>query len=658
VVLAFHAGVPGLRGGFVGVDVFFVISGFLITGLLVKEVSTTGRLSLRDFYARRARRLLPATAVVLGVVALLTVSVLPITRWASIARDIGASALYTVNWRLASTAVDYLGSEAAPSPVQHFWSLAVEEQFYIAWPVLITVLLLVRRRTGWALGPTLFFGILAIVVPSFLWSIHLTSVAPGSAYFVTTTRAWELAVGAILSLAVGRLAQLPRNASHALGIAGTIAILVSAMTFDGNTAFPGSAALVPTLGAAAVIAAGVGKNRHAVGALLSTPLMRGIGGLSYSLYLWHWPLIVCATAAWAPEDGTLPATTGVLVVAASAVPAWLTYRLIEKPFHLGTFFSRYPGRALAMGAACTAMGIAAAYVVGLAVPAPRLPPKGVIPAGAAALGDHPASLKVVEDRASYLVPDPTRAGYDVAGLGGSLCIAGVDAPGPPCEYGPPTAKVTVALVGDSKMHQWLSAFQRIADHRGWHLITYLANGCAFAKRDGVGTGLVKDCSDFNNQRLAAILANPNIGYVVTSQLSANEFGYDNSHDSRMAMIHDMEAIWRKLIRAGKRVIVIPDNPNPNLNVMDCVVTHLKHLAACSFPRSVGARNSGVTAELPAARATRGVRVVDLRDWICPGTTCPAVIGNVVVYRQTSHLTATFTMSLVPRLEAMLVKAMA
>ncbi|TDC48452.1 acyltransferase, partial [Jiangella ureilytica] len=284
LVLAYHAGVPLASGGFVGVDVFFVISGFLITGLILREIDTTGRLRLGRFYARRIRRLLPATAVVLAATAALALLLLPPLRWPAIAGDIAASATYVVNWRLASESVDYLAAEDAPSPVQHFWSLAVEEQFYLLWPVLIIGLLWWhrRRRGRPSLRRTLLAGLAIVAVPSFVWSLHLTASSPGAAYFVSTTRAWELAAGAALAIGARRLERLGSLEwagwmAGALAWAGLAAIGWAALTYDATTAFPGIAALAPVLGTTAVVAAGVVSRRTSAGRLLGTAPMRWVG---------------------------------------------------------------------------------------------------------------------------------------------------------------------------------------------------------------------------------------------------------------------------------------------------------------------------------------------------------------------------------------------
>ena len=368
-VLIYHAGLPFFHGGFIGVDVFFVISGFLITGLLVAEIERTGRLSIAGFYARRIKRLLPATMVVLLTTVALSWMFLSPLRRLSTSGDVAASALYVINWRLAGQAVDYLAQGEDPSPVQHFWSLAVEEQFYVLWPLLLIVAAMVVRRRGWGLRSTLLGFIVALSVPSFIYSLHLTHSQPGAAYFSSLTRAWELGVGAALAIVAPWLFRLPSTFSRILGWGGVAAILWAAITFTDATPFPGRAALWPVLGAAAVIAAGVTAGKNGPVRLLGRPAMLHVGRISYSWYLWHWPLLVIAAAIW----GHLTAWQGVLVLAVSYVPTRLTTRFVEDPFRRSKVLVEFPKRAFALAAITMSSVLVAAFLLHASVPtAPKL----------------------------------------------------------------------------------------------------------------------------------------------------------------------------------------------------------------------------------------------------------------------------------------------
>lgn len=650
LVLGYHAGVPQLAGGFVGVDVFFVISGYLITGLILREVETTGSLDLGRFYARRARRLLPASAVVLAASAAITLAVVPVTRWASIVWDLITSALYVTNWWIADQAVDYLAADTAPSPVQHFWTLAVEEQFYLVWPLLMLALVLTGRRTGWKLRPLLFGGISSLAAASLAWSVHLTTAVPARAYVVTTTRVWELAIGAILAFVTVRATRLSTPSRGVLAIGGLVAIGYAAVTFGADTPFPGTAALVPTLGTAAVIAAGTGAAAPG-DPLLSNRPMRAIGGLSYSLYLWHWPLLVGAREVFAGPGEPLPVGIGLAVVAASAIPAWLTFRFVEAPIHHAPRLAQRQRGNLVVAVICTLVGLAAGGVVAWAIP------EGTDPGersgqGAAVLADPEGSPIPAEAPAAAdldeIVPDPIAALEDIAELAGQDCILPIETVTiDPCTYGPPDAETTVAVVGDSKMHQWLPAVEAVADERGWRVVTHLVSGCPLVRaRLGEPIGNNERCMRHNELRYEELLVPGRYDLVLTSQrLPAATTEDGDPAAGRRVMVEDLRRTWGELREVGSEVIVVLDNPAPPMTVPDCVADRPASLDECSFPRRDGVAGSAAPTQREALGGTRGVGVVDLEDWICPADTCPPVIGEVLVYRQGSHLTATYVESL-------------
>jgi peptidoglycan/LPS O-acetylase OafA/YrhL len=328
VVLLTHAGVSFVQGGYAGVDVFFVISGYLITRMILGEIGRTGRVSLVRFYARRAKRLLPLAFTVLVVAAVLSAIVLSPLRAESAGRDIAAAALYVVNWRFAAESVDYFASIGGlhAGPVQHFWTLSIEEQFYLAWPVLLLAATWWHRHAGRDPRPAAAVAVGVVGLASFGYAL-LRAGAP-DAYFSTLTRSWELTVGCALALLPAR-ASVPRPAAGALAWAGLVAIVGAAVVFDHDTAVPGWATLVPTAGAAALIFAGTVDLRTAPARLLQLAPVRYMGRISYSWYLWHWPPLVFAEAL----TGSLSTPARLAIVAASAAPAIVTHHLIERPLH-------------------------------------------------------------------------------------------------------------------------------------------------------------------------------------------------------------------------------------------------------------------------------------------------------------------------------------
>jgi peptidoglycan/LPS O-acetylase OafA/YrhL len=653
LVLAFHAGLPGMRGGYVGVDVFFVISGFLITGLIVREIERHGRLDLRRFYARRARRLLPAIALTLLFVAAITVAWLPNTRFESIAMDCVASATYVMNFRLARASVDYLQAEDTPSPLQHFWSLAVEEQFYVIWPLLILGLLFVHRRAGWPLRRTLLAGIALIGLPSLYWSVRLTGQSPQEAFFVSTTRAWELSIGAALAIGAPMLARMPAKAARWLAWAGLAAIIIAGVSYRTTTAFPGYAAILPTLGTAAVIAAGTADPRTLAAKALGVGPLQGVGTMSYALYLFHWPLVIAAATLWAKDGQPLAVSVGVAAVLASVPVAWLAHRFVEMPLHHAEVFVRRVGTALALGLGCTALGALAAFAVHAAVPRDHalVDPKQIVGAGVLGLTPGERADSWVTNTSADIQPSPRKAAHDTPRLGGVECSRDDR-----CTYGPENGTLNIAIVGDSKMEQWLSALQPLADKNHWKLKTFLRSACALLHGPAVdGNGaIVKSCVKTNDRRLAELKKDASIDIVLTSQRARIAYAKDGA-DGGAAMVRDLRTLWAELEAAGREVVVVLDNPAPPFDVMECVSKHPQELSACAFPRAEGLGRSASTVQREALKQAPGIDVIDMDRYFCPGERCPAVIGNVLVYRRGSHVTSTYISTLAPQFGAALDK---
>ena len=377
-VVLFHAGLPGIGGGFIGVDVFFVISGFLITGLLWREVSTAGTVGLRRFYGARARRLLPASAYV-GIVVLICSAVLspPLQARRFIVDGI-ASALYVSNYRFALQGIDYFSDPMSSSPFQHYWSLGVEEQFYLVWPPLIiaTAWLVrrVRRRTSAdatsSAGP--YLVVLALVaVVSFAASLMLTRALPPMAFFSLPTRAWELAVGGVVALTVAQWRRLSALPAAVAGWAGLGVILLGCTRLGATTPYPGTAALVPVLGTALVIGAGCAAPARGVGRVLALPPMRAVGRVSYSWYLWHWPVQLALVSLILPGHPVTGRLEGGLAGALlSGGLAALTLHFIENPLRYAARVRRSGARSLALGGAATAVAVGVGVALLVVVPVP------------------------------------------------------------------------------------------------------------------------------------------------------------------------------------------------------------------------------------------------------------------------------------------------
>lgn len=653
LVLLYHAGLPWLPGGFVGVDVFFVISGFLITGLLLREIENTGRVSLATFYARRAKRLLPATALVLLAASALTYYFLPVTDRRVFGWDIVSAAAYVANWRFADRSVDYLAEGIGASPVQHFWSLAVEEQFYVVWPLLIVAVLLVARRVRKPARALLGPALLLVAVPSFLWSVVETSRNPEAAFFTTTTRLWELAVGAGVAIALPHIRRIPARPATVLAAVGLVAITASAVLFDGSMAWPGHMAAVPVLGTAAVIAGGEVARNAGVGRLLSAKVMVWVGGLSYSLYLWHWPLLIAATAYF---DGNLGVKRGLAVVLLAVIPAWISLLLVENPLRFAKRLKSTP-LSLSVGSNFTAVGVAAGLALVLLVPSTSSI-SSTPPRGAAVVLDNPeqAGELWTASTADQILPSPESATLDVPVSYAEGCqqkqqIDEVVV----CEYGDPSSAQTIALVGDSKALQWQPVLDQVATHRDWRLVTMTKSACGFYDGTIEYDGEVySSCIAWNNgvmEELAAL--RPDV--VLTSQVAGAALTDPQDASSAAtpeSMVDALESRWAQVSALGIPVIAIANNPSPKGEVYECVAENTEDLSTCAFSDE-GSRTPEV--QRAAADLVPGTAFLDLNDVICPGGMCPAVLGDVLVYRQGSHLTKTFVESTRPILEPRLVE---
>ncbi|WP_262015363.1 acyltransferase family protein [Micromonospora sp. Mcm103] len=656
LVLLYHAGLPFIPGGFVGVDVFFVISGFLITGQLISEIERSGRVSLVGFYARRAKRILPAATVVLAATAVAVRLFVPRSEWQGVGGDIAAAATYIVNWRFADRAVDYLAEDVAPSPVQHFWSLAVEEQFYLLWPLLIVLAILAARKLRRAnVRPVLWVGLAVLAVPSFVWSIVETANSPQRAFFVSTTRLWELGVGAAIALLAVRAARMPRSVAVVLGWLGLAAIVAAALLVSGKTAWPGYAAALPTLGAAAVIAAGAAAGPRGPVMVLGTRPFQWIGDLSYSLYLWHWPMLVVAAAHF----GDLSLTEGLLVALASVIPAWITFRLVENPLRYSRKISTSPRLALSLGGNFTLVGICAGMVLVLmgAWAAAATTTKGQYAPGAALLSTAPGTAPIgpVPERFDVIKPDPLqiRQGFmDVPDTNRDKCFQQVDgAEVLSCTYGNPNAATTVALVGDSKMDQWLPAFQVLAEQNDWKILIAAKASCPFTSAPAVRADdpskLYTDCIDWNRS-LMRKLVEERPDYLVTSQGAARAFDSDAEEPTVEAMVAGVRSAWKKLDAVGTQVVVLANNPGPGPAVT-CADKNRKRLSRCAFDRERHDQDPAYRMQRQAVSGAPKVKMIDLFDAVCPTDRCPVVFGNVLIYRGGSHIGAAYVKTTAPHL---------
>jgi hypothetical protein len=463
---------------------------------------------------------------------------------------------------------------------------------------------------------------------------------------------WELALGAGVALIATSVTRIPRALAAITGWLGFAAIVASALLVTSRTAWPGYAAALPTLGAAAVIAAGAAAGSRGPVAVLGTRPFRWIGDLSYSLYLWHWPMIVLATAYW---DG-LSVAFGTAVVIASVIPAWITFRLVENPLRYSRAISRSPRLALSLGGNFTMVGICAGlalFLTSASVMATTAAQDGRAPGAEVLLASPGDGLAdTVPDQFDFITPDPLNAAKDLPDTTADACFQQmVSAELVWCTYGNPQGATKVALVGDSKMDQWLPAFQLLATQNDWELVVAFKGACPFmsatALKGDDPNVPYPDCTEWNTTLLDRLVAE-RPDYVVTSQGSSRSA--DSAGNASVdAMVAGMRSSWSALEAIGTRVVVIANNPYPGLNVPQCVEEHRTDLSACTFSPERHLTDSAFLTQRQAVIGVASVKIIDLFDAICPTEQCPAVIGNVLIYRNGSHLTATYVKTLTPQL---------
>ncbi|MEA2311223.1 MAG: hypothetical protein QOE28_1191 [Solirubrobacteraceae bacterium] len=630
LVLLCHAGVRPARGGYVGVDVFFVISGFLITRLLAAELERTGTVSLVRFYARRAKRLMPQAVTAIAAVAAASAVLLSPVRASAVAGDATAAGLYGMNWRLAGEAADYFSS-AHDGPLDHFWSLAVEEQFYAAWPVLLLAAAwLCHRRPR---GPVV--AVVAVGAASLAYAVHAVHAIPAQAYFSAFARAWELGAGALLALLPGH--RLGVRTASVLAWAGAGSIAAAAAAFRSSTPVPGPVALLPVLGAVALIAAGQSGAAAPTRLLASRPF-QAVGRRSYACYVWHWPVLVLAGAAWGPLS-TVQALAASL---GSLLPALVTYRWIEEPLRRSRLHARRPGATLAAGFAGSAVAVASGIVLAASISSPP-----ALAAGAVEGAPQLRRTGRIEAAAAALRPRPVDASADRGRVYYDGCLVGEGGTtSPPCVYGDRRSRTTVVLLGDSHAMQWFPALQRVAVRRRWRLVVLTKSSCPPPAVRVVYTLSGRDYTQCDAWREYALRRIERVERPVLVVVAASAHYTVVAGGRRLVGPASLRAlaaayapVLERLRAAVPQVVAIGDVPRPPWDVPDCVSREMRDLRRCAFPRDAAVAAARVL-QAGAARAP-GVRLLDPASVLCLADLCPAVIGDVLVYRNSGHITATF-----------------
>ncbi len=623
LVVLFHSGVPGFEGGFIGVDVFFALSGYLITGIILYELAKNGKLSFRNFYARRARRLLPAAGFAAVCTVLLSILLYSPVELARYAKWASYTSVYASNFMFMRDASNYFASDVGTNPFLHTWSLAVEEQFYLFWPALIALTLFATKSRRW-----LAIILVTMSAASLALCVYLTHYRAPWAFFSLPTRAWEFGLGGLACMLPERLVR-GKIGIAALGWIGFGAVVGSACFYSPQTTFPGFAAVLPVVGTLTVLIAGVTGIAYGPMTLLNVGPLQYLGRLSYSWYLWHWPILLLTGIRFPgiTWQGKLLAASVALVI------AHITFLILEKPIRFHPFLMPRPGLSLALVPLIAVAGISASL-----------------------LGQRIARQALTsEPQASFWA-----AANDRRVLFDAHCITTASSSRlAECNYGDRSSEARIVLFGDSHAEHWFPAVNQLALDNHWQLLTLLKSSCPAADVKVFNVSLKRydtECVSWRQSALARIAElQPEVVIVSESDSPVAD-------PTKAARHHALSPeAWRDGVRStisyldahNVKTIFIADVPKPDFDVPTCLsraATRNGSTDTCNVSRPSAFNEDARKAERAAVNSFPKARLLDFADTLCPNQICLAMVQGQVVFRDGNHLTSTFAHSLTPMLE--------
>ncbi|MFB6609598.1 acyltransferase family protein [Agromyces sp. NPDC056379] len=630
LVVVYHVWLGRVSGG---VDVFLMLSAFFLTLSFTRRLESGNPLGIGRYWIRTFKRLLPASVVVLVAVLAATALLLPPTQWPTIWQQSWTSLFYVQNWQLAATAVDYYAPHGAlVSPLQHFWSLSVQGQVFILWPLIFVLAGAVVRRSGRQVRTVLAVLFGAVMIVSLASSVAETALAQDFAYFDTGARLWEFALGSLVALALP-FVNLPDWARVALGWGGIAALFMCGLVLDVRGGFPGFLALWPTLACAAVVLGGTRPTRYGPGRLLASPPLRRLGTWSYALYLVHWPVLIFWFAITGRNSAGL--LSGMAIIAVSICLAYLVHRLVEQPVRAWRWADVTPRRGVAV--------IVAAVLV-VAVPLTYWQANEQQRAEELSrIGDHPGAEVLAGGfpdgfaASTPAVPLATALDAEWIALDGP-CTGAFVPEDPELEgsctqsIGAPSDAPTIVVVGDSHAEQFMGALLPITEEEEWQVVALLKGGCPFAVDEG-------KCSVWSEAALRYVVElAPEAVFTIGTAAEIDGSGEQ--------LVPGIMRVLDEITDAGIDVIAVRDNPRYSVNRYECALANGPDHSACQVAVSDALADPS---PLDDVAWMSGVHPVDLTPYICPDDVCIAVVGNVYVYLDDNHLTGTYATSLAPML---------
>ena len=647
LVVIFHYFPVLLPGGFVGVDVFFVISGYLITLHILQRADGSFRKQIVSFFTKRALRLAPLGILVLFVILLATIFFVPGPEKISNFTQIVTSSFAIENWTLALNSVDYVHQTDTPTLTQHFWSLSIEEQFYIFWAVFLLLLLSGNAwRNKAVIKSRLLFLSTAIIVLSLMTSFAWTEWQKESAYFSTLTRIWEFGVGSLWAIAVVSFGKFPTFAEkkyfkNVLLIASLTAIIGSAFVFNEESSFPGIIALLPVAGALGVIVIGSERGSDLLWSHRSLAPLRGLGNISYGLYLWHWPILICSIYVF---GNSLSDISKLGLITISILCSILSWIFIEKKY----ISIRTQKTKIKILGALASMVVILFFLSSVAYSLTQIVQQNESELSAASqscLGANSLiNSECLNPFDSRLLIDPGQAATDYAQNTFDDCSSGLEigrlSDVPICEYGNQNSPNSLVLVGDSHAGQWLPALIKVSETNDLKVIAAVRSSCYFNNSPPYVPGDVEGaCQLWQKQALQFIL-DQSPTFVVIAGLSpfGYEFGKATLPDY-LVMKAGYKSVISQIVNNGSKVIIIKDTPYMEESIPSCVAQNSNELDCRKDRKSVLDSHRDLLAE--AGAEISGVTVVNLNNNICDDEYCYAVVGGLIVFRDHQHLTKTY-----------------